>query len=140
MTVRDNDGSIVQFLYGDDGIDVMNSKFLDRFSFLEQNFRSLITNYKSKDIMTRVDTETADAYKQSDRKQMKRVKRDNPTLTKAEIYKHYRGDPVISKYHPLRYFGSISEKIDDSLRQYVESDSAYVKREKEGLAAPKIKF
>ena len=31
LTVRDNDGSIVQFLYGDDSIDVMNSKYLDRF-------------------------------------------------------------------------------------------------------------
>ena len=56
MTVRDNDGSIVQFLYGDDGIDVVSSKFLDRFSFLEQNFTSLITNYNSADIMSRVDT------------------------------------------------------------------------------------
>jgi hypothetical protein len=26
-------------------IDVMNSKYLDRFSFLEQNFTRLITNY-----------------------------------------------------------------------------------------------
>lgn len=45
LTVRDNDGSIVQFLYGEDSIDVMNTKFLDRFSFLESNFSSLITNY-----------------------------------------------------------------------------------------------
>jgi hypothetical protein len=43
-------------LYGDDGIDVMNSKFLDRFGFLEQNFTSLITTYNSKEIMARVDT------------------------------------------------------------------------------------
>jgi DNA-directed RNA polymerase I subunit RPA1 len=31
LTVRDNDGSIVQFLYGDDGVDVMENKFLDKF-------------------------------------------------------------------------------------------------------------
>lgn len=35
MTVRDNDGSIVQFMYGDDGIDVINTKYLDKFEFLE---------------------------------------------------------------------------------------------------------
>lgn len=35
MTVRDNDGSIIQFLYGEDGIDVMNTKFLEKFNFLE---------------------------------------------------------------------------------------------------------
>jgi len=35
MTVRDNDGSIVQFLYGEDSIDVTNNKFLSQFGFLE---------------------------------------------------------------------------------------------------------
>jgi hypothetical protein len=35
MTVRDNDGSIIQFLYGDDSIDVINTKFLEKFNFLE---------------------------------------------------------------------------------------------------------
>ena len=44
MTVRDNDGSVVQFVYGDDGIDVLNTKYLDKFEFLEQNFNSLISS------------------------------------------------------------------------------------------------
>jgi len=38
MTVRDNDGSIVQFMYGDDGIDVMENTFLNKFKFLERNY------------------------------------------------------------------------------------------------------
>ena len=119
MTVRDNDGSIVQFLYGDDGIDVMNSKYLDRFGFLEQNFTSLITNYNSHDIMSRVDTDQAQAYKHADWKQMKQIKKENPQLSKNEIISAFRGDPVISKLHPLRYFGAISEKIDDQLKTYI---------------------
>jgi len=41
MTVRDSDNSIIQFLYGEDGIDVMDTKFLDKFKFFENNFRSL---------------------------------------------------------------------------------------------------
>jgi DNA-directed RNA polymerase I subunit RPA1 len=44
MTVRDNDGSVVQFMYGDDGIDVINTKYIDKFEFLESNFNSLITS------------------------------------------------------------------------------------------------
>ena len=28
-------------MYGEDGIDVMNTKFLDKFKFFENNFRSL---------------------------------------------------------------------------------------------------
>jgi len=51
MTVRDNDGSIVQFLYGEDSVDVMNTKYLDQFKFLEQNFTSLITSYNATEIM-----------------------------------------------------------------------------------------
>jgi DNA-directed RNA polymerase I subunit RPA1 len=34
-TVRDSDNSIVSFMYGDDGVDVMNNRFLDRFKFME---------------------------------------------------------------------------------------------------------
>ena len=38
LTVRDNDGSVIQFLYGDDSVDVMQTKFLDKFKFLENNY------------------------------------------------------------------------------------------------------
>jgi hypothetical protein len=31
-------------MYGDDGIDVINTKYLDKFEFLESNFNSLITS------------------------------------------------------------------------------------------------
>ena len=44
LTVRDNDGSIIQFMYGEDGIDVINTKYLDKFEFLESNFNSLISS------------------------------------------------------------------------------------------------
>jgi len=44
---------------------------------------------------------------------MKKIHKEYPTMPKAEIYKKHRGDPTISKFHPLHYFGSISEKIDD---------------------------
>jgi len=32
-----------------------------------------------------------------------------------------KGDPTISLYHPLRYFGSISEKMEDKLKEYIEN-------------------
>lgn len=44
MTVRDHDGSIVQFRYGEDSIDVCASKYLSKFEFLEKNFQSIIAN------------------------------------------------------------------------------------------------
>ena len=73
--------------------------------------------------MSRVNTDQAELYKRDSRKLMKKFHNENPTVSKADIYKNHRGDPVISKYHPLRYFGSISEKIDDQLKNYIENDS-----------------
>lgn len=122
MTVRDNDGSIVQFLYGEDSIDVMNNKYLDRFGFLEQNFTSLITQYNGKEILDRVNQEQVEIFKQKARRQLKIIKRDNPGISKTEL-KKFKGDPVISALHPQIYFGSISEKMEQKLNEYIETDS-----------------
>lgn len=46
MTVRDNDGSIVQFMYGDDGVDVMETKFLNKFKFMENNHTTIQNRVK----------------------------------------------------------------------------------------------
>jgi DNA-directed RNA polymerase I subunit RPA1 len=61
MTVRDNDGSVIQFIYGDDGIDVINNSYLDKFEFLEQNFNSLISS--GQDIIRKVDSNSVPSYK-----------------------------------------------------------------------------
>ena len=42
-TVRDEaDGSIVQFLYGEDGLDVLNTSYLSKFPFLRDNLRRVV--------------------------------------------------------------------------------------------------
>ena len=41
MTVRDGDGSVIQFLYGDDGIDVLQNQFLKK-----EQYKTIIQNYK----------------------------------------------------------------------------------------------
>lgn len=40
LTVRDSDGSVVQFLYGEDGLDVPKTQFLQprQFAFIEDNY------------------------------------------------------------------------------------------------------
>ena len=50
-TVRDADGAIIQFLYGEDSIDPSKKAFFQKFDFLAKNFKSLlliilIKNYK----------------------------------------------------------------------------------------------
>ena len=39
-TVRDKDGNIVQFYYGEDSIDSINNRFLKNFKFIAYNFDS----------------------------------------------------------------------------------------------------
>lgn len=40
LTVRDSDGSIVQFLYGEDGLDIPKTQFLlpRQFPFIKDNY------------------------------------------------------------------------------------------------------
>lgn len=82
MTVRDNDGSVVQFMYGDDGIDVINTKYLDKFEFLEQNFNSLIT--RGQDIIRKVDCKKVPEFKKTVKKQAKKQRQLNPKLTQSQ--------------------------------------------------------
>ena len=79
MTVRDNDGSIVQFMYGDDGVDVINNKYLDKFDFLESNFNSLISS--GKDIISRVNSETVPDHKKKTKRIAKQLKKENPEMS-----------------------------------------------------------
>jgi hypothetical protein len=54
----------------------MNTKFLEKFNFLEQNFTSLMTNYNAGEIMRRVDTNAVEEYKKESKKKLKQIKRE----------------------------------------------------------------
>lgn len=45
LTVRDSDGSVVQFLYGEDGLDIPKTQFLQprQFPFIEDNYEVKLT-------------------------------------------------------------------------------------------------
>lgn len=114
----------------------MNTKYLEKFNFLEQNFTGLITSYNGSEIMQRVDKHSVDDYKHSCKKVLKKMKRENPSISNNELKKN-KGDPVMSKYHPLKYFGAISEKMDQKLKSYLENDSMAQVIAKLGKNAPK---
>jgi DNA-directed RNA polymerase I subunit RPA1 len=105
MTVRDNDGSVVQFLYGEDGIDATEMLYLDKFDFLQQNHAPLLKKYFSENIMSSIDTETVF----NTRKQQKEQRQQ------GNVEEH---DPILSIYNPSRYLGSTSEKMYDDLKKF----------------------
>lgn len=51
LSVRDSDGSVVQFLYGDDGIDVLKAQFLEekQFPFIARNYSVMFISCVEKD-------------------------------------------------------------------------------------------
>jgi DNA-directed RNA polymerase I subunit RPA1 len=48
FTVRDSDGSIVQFLYGEDSVDPTKKQFLEKFGFLGENYKGYNQRYNPK--------------------------------------------------------------------------------------------
>lgn len=61
LTVRDSDGSVVQFLYGEDGLDVPKTQFLQprQFAFIEDNYEVIRRSQDLDSVLTRLDPHSA---------------------------------------------------------------------------------
>ena len=124
MTVRDNDGSVVQFMYGEDGVDVLNTKYLDKFEFLEQNFNSLVTT--GSDIVKRTNSTAVPAHKKATRRHAKMLKKADPAVSTRDALVQ-SSEPLLNLFHPQKYFGSISERVSDGLDKYAKEECQSVK-------------
>jgi DNA-directed RNA polymerase I subunit RPA1 len=103
-TVRDIDGSIVQFHYGEDSLDVTKQKYLYQFDFSAENYRALLRKYRPDDpLIHSLDLRKAPKYARR-------------PLQSPRIH-----DPILSWLNPSTHLGAISEKFDQSLRAYLES-------------------
>ena len=98
-TVRDSDGSLIQFLYGEDGLDVAKQKHLLDFNFSARNWRSLVSKYAPKNAPEWLADKTAGKY------------------AKKALKKTHKYDPVLSKYSPSRNLGSTSETFRIKLNE-----------------------
>jgi DNA-directed RNA polymerase I subunit RPA1 len=54
-SVRDSDGSIVQFAYGEDCVDPLKTKYLKNFEFIAQNTEALLAKYNYKSVKQTLD-------------------------------------------------------------------------------------
>jgi DNA-directed RNA polymerase I subunit RPA1 len=99
LTVRDCDGSIIQFLYGEDSLDPTKVKFLEQHKFNAQNYKPIVNQMKTKSIFSKLNIEG--------------VKKFN---------KSKNSDPVLSVLSPSIYFGAISDKVSESLNKYLKSN------------------
>lgn len=108
-SVRDSDGSMVQFLYGEDGLDVTKQKHLMDFKFLLQNVESEVAQMKLGE-----DLEVINDQQDTIKKMMKNAVK-NAGTSLADTY-----DPVLTYFHPGRHLFSTSEKFYLALTDYLK--------------------
>lgn len=119
-SVRDSDGSMVQFLYGEDGLDVTKQKHLTDFAFLLQNIESELSQLKYEEQGYDTIFEEKETIIKKMKKALKHVKANSTNAP----------DPVSSIYNPAKYGFATSEKFYDAM-------TTYLKENKDGLVKDK---
>lgn len=123
-TVRDSDDSIVQFMYGEDGMDILKSQFLKlkQLPFLFENSEAIVdenvlaslrnspeVDEKMKKVMKKIRTyrkRHGSTIQKPMRSQNRLIKECPPTIT--------------SLFPPNRFFGSVSENAEDILEKFLK--------------------
>ena len=121
-TVRDSDSSILQFLYGEDSLDVTRSRHLNMFDFAAKNHDSLINRYRPGAVDGKVVPEEAVSW------------------MKKALKSPGRYEPALSKFSPSRYLGSMSESYARDLKAYAhENKAGYLAKKGEHSSSAMVK-
>ncbi|KAK1761154.1 hypothetical protein QBC47DRAFT_335191 [Echria macrotheca] len=109
-TVRDSDGSVVQFLYGEDGIDISKQKYLTDFEFVLRNLESQLAQIRYREDGTQKLFEHRDEI-------IKLMK----SAIKSSATRKPR-DPVASELPPTAFAFATSEKFFTKMMDYVKNN------------------
>ncbi|KAG2439375.1 hypothetical protein HXX76_004732 [Chlamydomonas incerta] len=135
-TVRDNcDASIVQFAYGEDGLDVMNVSYMRQFGFLAHNadrFSQLVDRKDALAASTTAGLTEREAAVAAALKARGKLlaeadaaaaagKKDKAAAAKARAAGLLGGLPITA-LHPPTVLGAASEAFADALRAYVAAN------------------
>eukprot|EP01128_Nolandella_sp_AFSM9_P010758 TRINITY_DN747_c0_g2_i1.p1 TRINITY_DN747_c0_g2~~TRINITY_DN747_c0_g2_i1.p1 ORF type:complete len:837 (-),score=223.96 TRINITY_DN747_c0_g2_i1:167-2677(-) len=119
QTVRDSDGSVIQFHYGEDGIDVTKSPFLKKFDFLTLNKSALVDQLNPKEAMSFMKTVS--------HKDVNKVKKSLAQLPKTNAKRQKKAlplaaaeDPILTQFLSSTHIGSISEEHEEELTTFIE--------------------
>ncbi|KAI5457229.1 hypothetical protein BGZ63DRAFT_427953 [Mariannaea sp. PMI_226] len=119
-TVRDADGSMIQFLYGEDGLDVTKQKYLTDFSFILENVTSEAAQLRYDPSIG----ERLGANRDNIAKYMKKA------IKYAKANDSKANDPLSSLFNPATTAFATSEK-------FYETMTNYLKENKDGLVRDK---
>uniref|UniRef100_A0A8C9ZH58 DNA-directed RNA polymerase subunit n=1 Tax=Sander lucioperca TaxID=283035 RepID=A0A8C9ZH58_SANLU len=133
LTVRDSDGSVVQFLYGEDGLDIPKTQFLQsrQFPFIEDNYKVIKRSQCLDEVLARLDPKTASKHFASI--QRWRAKREVACPRRArqllppQLVQQWRslddsGKSKYSRKSPDVCFGSVSENFHSITEKYLENE------------------
>ncbi|KAK4209529.1 hypothetical protein QBC37DRAFT_486055 [Rhypophila decipiens] len=126
-SVRDSDGSVIQFLFGEDGLDIAKQRYLNNFEFVLRNLDSELTQIGYHD-----DIDKLFELKDDTIKRMKSAIKSKGRLTGVQ-------DPVQSALDPSRFGFATSEKFFESMTKYIKSNEHGLIREKKEKDSDKHK-
>ncbi|EQL34358.1 hypothetical protein BDFG_03717 [Blastomyces dermatitidis ATCC 26199] len=118
-TVRETaDGSVMQFLYGEDGLEITKQNHLQDFTFLAQNFWSVVEELNGSDELNKVKDDKAGEWNQNAIKKLRKT-------GKLDCV-----DPALSLFPPGSCYGSTSESFAMTLRKYQKENPDKLLKEK----------
>lgn len=119
-TVRDSDGTLVQFLYGEDGLDISKQKYLTNFGFVLRNFESQLAMMHYQEANDLGLFEHKDDF----------FKRNKNAAKKAEAHMINTDEPVNCVVNPARYAFATSEKFYDIMSEYIKANEDGIIKDK----------
>ncbi|ODM18657.1 hypothetical protein SI65_05274 [Aspergillus cristatus] len=116
-----SDGSIVQFLYGEDGLDITKQVHLKDFDFLASNHRSVLSSVNLTSDFHNIEKSEVTEWHKGVMKKVRKGKSDDAK------------DPVLAHYHPGGNFGSTSESFSLALNNYEDNNPDKLLRDRKNL-------
>uniref|UniRef100_A0A8C2XJC7 DNA-directed RNA polymerase subunit n=1 Tax=Cyclopterus lumpus TaxID=8103 RepID=A0A8C2XJC7_CYCLU len=123
LTVRDSDGSVVQFLYGEDGLDIPKTPFLQQkqFSFIEDNYKVIKRSQGLDEVLARLDPRAANRHFAS----IQRWKAKREVACPRSKYSRKASrcpGPSLGLLKPDVCFGSVSETFHSITEKYLQNE------------------
>jgi DNA-directed RNA polymerase I subunit RPA1 len=103
-SVRDSDGTMIQFLYGEDGLDVTKQKYLRDFRFMADNHLSLVAQLNIREEFSKIPDNGAAAHQKN---AMKKVRKSGDIGA---------ADPALALFNPGSNLGSTSESFASAVK------------------------
>ena len=120
----------------------MNTKFLDKFRFLERNQAIILGKCKSIIDSGVLQIEPIEKAKKEIRREAKVIysKQKSMGQDKAKEIALLQFDPLLSRFHPQKHFGAVPEKLEAALQKYIKKDSISKEVKNQGNHALSFKF